>query len=237
MPDYVPAALKRFKHERPRKLQHQPHPHALPCYGERKQYATPDDTAPVLGKDVVQYVQQMCGTFLYYARAIDCTMLVALSAIATEQQAPTQHTLDRVHQFLDYTASQDTAIVSYAPSDMILAVHSDASYLSVKKARSRVGGHFFMSSDVEHPPNNGAVHTIAQIIKAVMASAAEAEIGALYLNAREVIPMRVTLEEMGHPQPRTPMQTDNSVAQGLATLNVAPKRLKAMDMRFHWLRD
>jgi hypothetical protein len=180
----VPAALKRFKRECPRKLQHQPHPHALPCYGERKQYATLDDTSPVLGKDVVLFVQPVCGTFLYYARAIDCTMLVALSAIATEQQAPTQKTLDKVNQFLDYAASQDTAIVTYAPIDMVLAIHSDASYLSVNKARSRVGGHFFMASDIEHPPNNGAVHTIAKIIKAVMSSAAEAEVGALYISTR-----------------------------------------------------
>jgi hypothetical protein len=94
-----------------------------------------------------------------------------------------------------------------------------------------------MSSDVEHPPNNGAVLTIAQIIKAVMSSAAEAKVGALYINVREAVPMRITLEEMGHPQPRTPMQTDNLCALGVATLNVHPKRLKAMDMRFHWLRD
>ena len=88
-------------------------------------------------------------------------MLVALSAIATEQQTPTQTTLDKVNQFLDYAASQETAIVTYAPSDMVLAIHSNVSYLSVNKARSRVGGHFFLSSDVEHPPNNGAMLTIA----------------------------------------------------------------------------
>ena len=94
-----------------------------------------------------------------------------------------------------------------------------------------------MFSDVEHPQNNGAVLTVAQIIKAVMSSAAEAEVGALYINAREAVPMRTILEEMGHAQPRTPMQTDNSCALGVATKNVQPKRLKAMDMRFHWLQD
>jgi hypothetical protein len=85
MSDYVPDALKRFKRERPNRLQHQPHPHAKPTYGKPKQYATPKDTSPVLGKDTVCFVQQVLGTFLYYARAIDCTMLVALSAIVTEQ--------------------------------------------------------------------------------------------------------------------------------------------------------
>jgi hypothetical protein len=55
-----------------------------------------------------------------------------------------------------------------------------------------------MSTDTARPPNNGAVLTIAQIIKAVMTSAAEAEIGALYINCREAVPARHTLEYMGH---------------------------------------
>jgi hypothetical protein len=78
---------------------------------------------------------------------------------------------------------------------------------------------------------------VSQIIKAVMSSAAEAELGALYINAREAVPARKTLEEMGHKQPRTPMQTDNSTALGVVTNNIQPKRTKAMDMRFYWLRD
>jgi len=137
---------------------------------------------------------------------------------------------------LDYCASNDNAILTYKPSDMVLAVHSDASYLSVSKARSRAGGHFFLSDNEEHPPDNGAVLSVAQIIKAVMASAAEAEIGAMFVNAREAVPVRKTLEEMGHPQPPTPMQTDNSAAHAVVGKNVQPRRLKAMDMRFHWLR-
>ena len=70
-----------------------------------------------------------------------------------------------------------------------------------------------------------------------MSSAAEAEVGALYINAREAVPARRTLEEMGHKQPPTPIQTDNSAAHAVVTTNVAPRRLKAMDMRFWWLRD
>ena len=94
-----------------------------------------------------------------------------------------------------------------------------------------------MSDKSQFPPNNGAVLNIAQIIKAVMASAAEAELGALYINAKKAVPMRITLEEMGHQQPMTSMQTDNTTALGVATNNVQPQRTKAMDMRFHWLRD
>ena len=95
---------------------------------------------------------------------------------------------------------------------MVLAVHSDASYLSESNARSRAGGHFFMSNSSADLPNNGAMLAVTQIIKAVMSSAAEAELGALFINCRKAIPARHTLIEMGHPQPPTPVQTDNTTA-------------------------
>ena len=63
----------------------------------------------------------------------------------------------------------------------------------------------FLYSNAAMTANNEAVLNITQIIKAVMASAAEDEIGAMYINAREVVPQRMTLSKMGHPQPRTPM--------------------------------
>ena len=67
-----------------------------------------------------------------------------------------------------------------------------------------------MSSNAAMPANNGAVLNIAQIIKTVITSAAEAEIGEMYINAREAVSQRMTLSEMGHPQLITRMQTDNS---------------------------
>ena len=237
MPDYVATALRRFQHERPKRTQAQPHAHTPPNYGAKVQYAEQESDEQEVSKEKKVFIQQVLGTFLYYARAVDSTMLVALSAIASEQATPTEKTLQKIKQFLDYAASQEDAILTYHASNMVLAVHSDASYLSEKKARSRAGGHFFLSADQEDPPNNGAVLNIAQIIRAVMTSAAEAEIGAMFINAREAVPTRKTLEEMGHPQPKTPMQTDNTAAQAVVTNNVQPKRTKAMDMRFHWLRD
>jgi hypothetical protein len=145
--------------------------------------------------------------------------------------------MKRIKQLLDYCASQEEAIITYNSSKMILAVHSDAGYANEKKARSRAGGHFFLSNNEPDPPNNGAILTNATIIKNVMSSAAEAEIGALYLNAREAVYLRQILIEMGHPQPPTPIQTDNTTAEGVINHKIQPKRTKAMDMRFHWLRD
>ena len=236
MLQYVVDALKRFHHEAPLKPQHQPYPRVKPVYGAKAQYSADDDDSPLLSKADKTFIQEVTGTFLYYARAVDSTMLAALGSIATQQANPTENTMKKIRQFLDYAATHPDAIVTYRASDMVLAGHSDASYLSETKARSRAGGHFFMSDNSEAPPNNGAVLTIAQIIKAVMSSAAEAELGALFINCREAIPARHALEEMGHKQPPTPMQTDNTTALGIVSNNIASKRLKSMDMKLHWLR-
>eukprot|EP00804_Cyclotella_cryptica_P005680 CCRYP_000048-RB/>CCRYP_000048-RB protein AED:0.40 eAED:0.38 QI:0/-1/0/1/-1/0/1/0/144 len=69
-----------------------------------------------------------------------------------------------------------------------------------------------------------------------MSLAAEAELGALYINAREVIPQQHLLNELGHPKPPTPIQINNSTALGMVTNIIQPKRTKGMVMRFHWLR-
>jgi hypothetical protein len=84
--------------------------------------------------------------------------------------------------------------------------------------------------------NNGTVLNILQIIQAVMSSAAEAELGALFIHAKTTVLMGQMLTELGHIQPRTPMQTNNAMAHALLTNKLLPKALKAMDMRFHWLR-
>jgi hypothetical protein len=70
-----------------------------------------------------------------------------------------------------------------------------------------------------------------------MQSAAEAECGGLYMNAKEAVPMRITLEGLNHPQPATPMRTDNSTADGIMNKTVKQKQSKSMDMRFYWLQD
>ncbi len=70
-----------------------------------------------------------------------------------------------------------------------------------------------------------------------MASAAKAELGALYLNAKEAVYLRQILIEMGHPQLQTPIQTDNTTAEGVTNKKIQPACTKVMDMQFHWLRD
>ena len=237
MPGYASEALQRFRHGVATKIQDQPHDHSIPMYGATIQYAKKMDDSPKLNKEDKQFIQQVTGTFLYYARAVDSTMLVALSATASQQSDPTVEIMRKTLKFLDYVATHPDAILTFNASSMILNVHSDASYLTEPKARSRAGGHFFMSEDNDDPKNNGAFLNTANIIKSVMSSAAEAEIGALFINSRQAIPARRLLEEMKHKQPPTPIQTDNTTALGFVTKNLNPKATKSTDMRYWWMRD
>ena len=237
MPGYVAKALKQFSHPTPAKPQHSPYPSEPIQYGAKKQYAKSESTAPSLNPKDKRYIQQICGKLLFLGRAVDSTLLCPISAIAAQSANPTEETLQRAKQLLDYIATQGDAALTYNKSNMILAVHSDASYLSEPNARSRAGGHFFLSNDDQSPNNNGAILNIAHIIKHVMTSATEAELAALYIMAKEAVYVRIILEAMGHKQPATPIQTDNAMAEAVINGKVQPKRTKAMDMRFHWLRD
>jgi hypothetical protein len=84
---------------------------------------------------------------------------------------------------------------------------------------------------------NGVILIISKVLKHVMSSAAEAEIGAVFINAKEGAGLRTKLEELGHTQPPTPMETDNTTATGYSNGTIKQKRTKAMDMRFYWIKN
>jgi hypothetical protein len=96
---------------------------------------------------------------------------------------------------------------------MILCIHSNAGYCNKKNAQSRAGGHFFLSNNNQCTPNNGAILANRTINKAVMSSAAEAELGVLFLNTKETLYLHQILTETGHQKPLTPIQTNNTMAE------------------------
>ena len=179
----------------------------------------------------------MCGKLLFVGRAVYSTLICPISAIATQSAKPTKSTMRQTQQLLNYLDTQEEAVLTYNARDIILAVHSNASYLSDTKARSRAGSHFFLSSNTRIPANNSAILNIAHIIKHAMTSATEVELAGLYIMAREAVYIRIILKELGHPQPLTPLQTDNSMADAVINGKIRLKRTKAMDMQFHWFRD
>ena len=97
----------------------------VPNYGAKVQYAPDDDTSRLATKEEKTFVQQVVGTFLYYGRVVDSTMLTALSVIASEQASPTENTLRKARKFMNYAATHLDAVLTYRKSDILLAVHSD----------------------------------------------------------------------------------------------------------------
>jgi hypothetical protein len=229
--------LRKFQHDAPKQPQHTPSRYITPVYGAKTQYATKDETPSLTAKQCLT-IQKETGSVLYYARAVDPTVLMPLDGIATEQTKATEKTQATTNQLLDYLATHPDAAIRYHASDVILHIHSDASYLSVSNARSRLGGLFFCSDKSPQKDNlNGSILNVASVIKNVVASAAESEVGACFHNAQSGAPLRVTLTELGHIQPPTPLRTDNSTAFGILNKTIKQKRSKAMDMRYHWITD
>jgi hypothetical protein len=105
--------------------------------------ATKDETPPLTAQQCLT-IQKVTGSVLYYGRALDPTVLMPLNDIETEQTKATEKTQAATNLMLDYLATHPDAAIRYHASNMILQIHSDASYLSVSNARSRVGGLFFL---------------------------------------------------------------------------------------------
>ena len=248
IPEYCYKAIIRFKYTLPPKPQHSPYPYQPPKYGQPIQYASslPPPSACKLSPQQQKQIQEIVGTFRFYADAVDSTMAMPVSSLSTDTNNLEKSELNRrKKQFLDYAATHPDAKLKYTASGMHLWAHTDASYLSESKARSREGGFYYLSSKPSlpilptdpPPPLNGAIAVKSKIIDAVMSSVQEAETGAGFYNAKELLPLRQTLEELGHPQGPTPLQFDNHSATQILKNEVSQKRSKAMDMRYYWLRD
>ena len=90
MPNYIQKALQKYQHKPPARPQHAPMKWNRPDYGRKVQYAIEDENLDQLGKAETKEVQSKCGTFLYYGRAVDPTILVALNEIGRDQSRPTR---------------------------------------------------------------------------------------------------------------------------------------------------
>ena len=144
MPNYVHKKLVEYEHKSPKRPQHCPHAPPRIKYGKESNLLNQEEISPPATEEEKKYIQKVLGSFLFYARAIDMTILHSLSAIASEQSKPTKKTLERIKQLLDYMATHPDAIVRFYASDMVLNLHSDASCLLAGQGRSGAGGYFFL---------------------------------------------------------------------------------------------
>ena len=167
-------------------------------------------------------------------------IVCAVNKLASRQARPTEAVVKDALQLLDYVATYPDATIVYEPSDMMLQLHSDASWLSESESRSRAAAIFFLlakESLGDPDATNGCIDCYSTIIKSVVSSAFEAEYAALFLAGQNAEGVRNTLNDLGHPQGATPIIADNACAVGIANRVVKQKRSKSIDMRFHWIRD
>jgi hypothetical protein len=187
MPGYIKKKLQEYNHVRSKNIQTCPYTPAPKQLGLEAQCPLPAYDSPPINKKGIKRVQQIVRSILYYARAVDMMVLMALSMIAIEQTKSTKQTMAKCMQLLDYLAYHADAKVHFYASDMIMNIHLDASYLSKGKAHSQTCGHFFIGwlpKDDEPIWINGAFHIGMNVISFVIVSAAEAELGALFHNCQ-----------------------------------------------------
>jgi hypothetical protein len=190
MPRYIKDALHKFQHPLPKRPQYAPHNWMVPSYGHCIQYAPLPDAAPPATAAEITRAQEIVGTLLYNTRAVDPTLLVLLSALASQLSTATTITIKAVSHILDYYSTHPESTIRYFASDMQLKIHSDTLYLSKPKAKSRTGGYFYLGNKSHsrmRPLSNGPILCHTTVLKHVVSSVAEAKFG-LYLLMQKKAP-------------------------------------------------
>jgi hypothetical protein len=188
MPRYINKALTKYQHPKPVSSQHASYKVAAIQYGAQVQKVEVNTTQPLTLKEI-KSIQDIISTLLYYAPAVDPLLLAALSAIAARQSNSTRAVADACHQLLDYIATHPNAGIWYKACNIVLSVHTDASYLSEPSSKRRAAGHFYLSNCNEEDFNNGAILTLSTIIKHIMLSASKAELTVLYYGCKLATPL------------------------------------------------
>ena len=163
-------------------------------------------------------------------------MLTELNYIGTTKAKPTDYAREECKQILDYAATYPNLVIRHYASDMTLHIDSDAAYLVLANAKSRIAGFFYLSSTLSDADNsimNAPMLVTCKTLRHVVSSAAEAETSGVFINAQLAIPIRYTLESICHPQPQTLIKTDNFTTAGHVNSNIQKKCSKSWDMRFH----
>lgn len=235
MQDYVRKALLRFS-ALDIKGTDSPGVYLPPNYGAKQQY-TIEDTSARISPERISRLRAIVGVFQWYARGVDPTLLSALSIIASRQHEATEDVERMALRLLGYVKHYPDATIIYHASKMQLCAHSDASHLSESQARSRAGGVSFFGYLQDGVTPNGSIECLSVIIDVVLASVGEAEYAALFKVARTCENIRSICADMGYPQAPTELICDNKCAVSIANDACKLKRLKAIDMRFHWIRD
>ena len=150
----------------------------------------------------------------------------ALNELACDASEGTQKALEAAIYLLSYIACSPKPKARLHASGMKLLAGSGAASHARPKGRSRAGGYFYLGSR-SNEQLNAPIFALAKATKGAMGSAAEAEAAATHMNAKEAIPARQCLEEMGWAQPPARARAGSAAAGGFASSAAKPKRSEA----------
>ena len=136
----VSDALYSFQHTPPSQPQYSPHDHNPIRYRKKHHHSKGPDLSKNVNKKETKDVQSVVGAFLYYARAIDSTMLPSLNEISGKKPQPTQETMKKSKQLMDFVATYPNSYILIHASDMILMIDTYSANLVMPKAQSLLAG-------------------------------------------------------------------------------------------------
>ena len=141
----------------------------------------------------------------FYARVQDSTLLKTLSTLSTEQIKDIEYTKTKINQLFDYCVTHPNTKIQFYTSDIILHIHSDKLYLSEPNSCSAATEYFCLAYKPDTKKNilnNGAIHTLVKIIKYIILSATECELGILFINIKNSLSLNNIRETQSFPAPR-----------------------------------
>ena len=204
-----------------------------------QQFDEPDHSPPATAEEK-KFIQRVVGMLLYHSRGVCYAISTDVGKLSQEQAEPTKRSVKRAHAILQYLYWHRTHLIRFTPQKMQLNFHSDASFLSESKSRSRAGGIFWIGQDIiENNISNidGIILVDTCVINNVCTSVAHAEYSACFKNSMTALRYIAFLEDLGYPQDTVKGYVDNACAVGLANRTCKDKQLKHMNMRLHKIRE
>jgi hypothetical protein len=220
MPGYIDRMVSELQIKRTTTTINSPITYVPPKYTSEPQLEL-IGTTRTLTESERKFIQRIVGKLLYFAIAVDPTIELAVTRLASQQAAPTLTTLLDTNRLVEYVCQHPNPVITYRKSNMRLIIHSDASHNSETGSRSRAAAVFILGSadfkgtDVPLLPNhiNGCIATLTKIIPTVCAAASESEYAALFMSGQVGEGIRQTLHDLGHQQlDATTIVYDNEIS-------------------------
>ena len=234
MPGYIPRMLQRLDLGPYKTNVNTPLPYQQPSYGKKVIYTEIDNTN-IIDSIRIGKLKQGIGAILYYATAVAYDFKTGVSKLASKQANPTEKVWNDFLHLLNYANTWPDSTITFYPSDMLLILDGDASYLSEDMARSRAGGVAYLGKSNNPDFINGPIDVMSVILPTVVASACESEYASSFLLGQKAMEYQLMLKDLG--QSKTLLTTDNKCSEGISNKTMKLKRSRAIDMRYHWLRD